>query len=140
MDNPAAVLVVDDDVSTQGLLVAVIRRLGLKAKVAGNGREALASIATTFPQAIILDLLMPEVDGFEVLHVLKRDAPQMLKRTIVMTAATGKIVDDCAEIRDVARLMMKPLDIDELGEVVLRCIDGGQKVGRSGAHEAPPRP
>jgi CheY-like chemotaxis protein len=141
MDNSAAVLVVDDDVSTQRLLVAVIKRLGLEPKTANNGHEALSLIVGGAPAAMILDLLMPKMDGFEVLHVLKRTVPEVLTRTIVVTAAAGRMIDECAEIGEVARFLMKPLDIDELSDAVLRCVgSSAKKAGCDGAYDAPPQP
>ena len=135
-----AVLVVEDDSSTQGLLVAVIKRLGLSAKTAGDGREALARIAVEMPAAMILDLLMPEVDGFEVLRQLHARAPQLLGKTIVVSAAAVRD-GQCPELSLVWRFFRKPLDIEQLGNTLLDCIGASSKqAGRDGAYETPPRP
>src|SRR5436853_5363363 len=101
LPDPATVLVVDDDASTQGLLVAIVKHLGLQALAAGDGRVALAIIAAEHPAAVILDLLMPEMDGFEVLRQLKRTAPEMLQRILVVTAATLRNDNRCPEIDEV---------------------------------------
>jgi two-component system response regulator MprA len=141
MHHPMAVLVVDDDASTQGLLVAVVKHLGLEAHAAGDGKQALAMIASEKPAAVILDLIMPEVDGFEVLRQLRLTAPDMLRRVIVVTAAAGQRIKECEEIHEVWKFFRKPLDIDDLSAALLDCVgDGHQKAGRDDAYEAPSRP
>jgi len=141
MLNPAAILVVEDDVSTQGLLVAVVKHLGLTAATAGDGRAALAMIADDPPAAIILDLIMPEMDGFEVLRQLKRDQPALLARTIVVSAAAIRNVRDVPDLDQVWKFFRKPLDVDQLGEAILGCVgQSSKKPGRDGAYETPPRP
>src|SRR2546430_2334444 len=100
LDAPA-VLVVDDDLSTQGLFAAIIKHIGLRPITTGDGGDALKIIAVEKPSALILDLLMPGIDGFQVLRHFKLTAPEMLRRTIVVTAASGQRVEQCAEIDDV---------------------------------------
>ncbi len=86
-DQDGTVLVVDDDPPTQALTVRTVERLGFTAAVSGDGAAALAWLeANPPPRAILLDLLMPEMDGFEFLHHLRarpawRDLP-----VIVLTA------------------------------------------------------
>ena len=141
MPDLAAVLVVDDDVSTLRLMVAVIRHLGLKPLTAENGREALLVIAAEDPAAIILDLLMPELDGFEVLRRLSARSPHMLRRVIVLTAAMGPRVDGCRELSEVWSFFRKPMDIDQLCGSLIGCLASSEeKAGRGSTYEVLPRP
>jgi CheY-like chemotaxis protein len=141
MPNSATVLVVEDDLSTRGLLVAVVKHLGLDAKAAGDGRVALEMIAEAAPEVIILDLIMPEVDGFEVLREIRRTAPHLLSRTIVVTAAAIRNIGERPDLDLIWRFLRKPLDIDQLGASVLGCLSqGSNKAGRDGAYKTPPRP
>ena len=141
MPNVAAVLVVEDDVSTQGLLVAVIKHLGLQAKAAGDGRAALSMIADEKPSVIVLDLIMPEMDGFEVLRYFKRHWPDLLLRTIVVTAAAIRNVGEVPDLDQVWKFFRKPLDVDQFGASVLGCAgQSSKKAGRDSAYETPPRP
>jgi CheY-like chemotaxis protein len=140
MSTPPAVLVVEDDLSTQGLLVAILKHLGLNCRTAGDGHAAMSMIAEETPSAIVLDLIMPEMDGFEVLRELKRTAPQLLAKTVVVTAASIRNVGEVPDLALVWRFLRKPLDVDQLGEAVLGCIGGQKKAGRDGAYETPPRP
>src|SRR5205809_3863087 len=138
MRNPAAVLVVEDDVSTQGLLVAVVKHLGLNARTADDGRAALRTIADETPAVIILDLIMPEMDGFEVLRHFRRNSPELLARTIVITAAAIRNTGEIPDLARVWKFFRKPLDVDQFGDAVLGCAGRALgKGGRDGAYEAP---
>ena len=139
MSHAPAVLVVEDDHSTQGLLVAVVKHLGLDARTAGDGRAALAMIAEAVPAVIVLDLIMPEVDGFEVLREMQRNWPHLLQKTIVVTAAAIRNVGEAPDLTLVRQFLRKPLDIDQLGSAILDCVSS-QRAGRSGTYETPLRP
>ena len=80
------VLVVDDDASTRNVLRRQCERQGWTVAEAENGRVALASLARIRPDIILLDLLMPEVDGFEVMKVLEMDETLRDIPVIVLTA------------------------------------------------------
>jgi two-component system OmpR family response regulator len=65
------VLVVDDEASIRALLSATLRLTGFDVKVAGGGREALAAAADFAPDLVVLDVMMPDLDGFEVAQRLR---------------------------------------------------------------------
>ena len=140
MSDSPTVLIVEDDLSTQSLLVAVARHAGLSARAVGDGRTALAMIREDVPQAIILDLLLPEIDGFEVLSQLRRTSPELLGRTIVTTAATIRDLAECPELKLVKTFLPKPLDIDQLSSCLIDCARSARITGRDGAYEAPSQP
>ena len=64
------VLVVDDDEQYRGVLSGIVASLGYAVETAGDGREALAKLDTTPVSAIVTDLMMPRMDGFELLRTL----------------------------------------------------------------------
>jgi len=66
------VLIVDDDAAVRESLAAVIEAFGFRTCTAGNGLEGLEAVALEAPSAIITDLQMPEMDGFELLSALRR--------------------------------------------------------------------
>jgi signal transduction histidine kinase/DNA-binding response OmpR family regulator len=79
----ARVLVVDDDADALDLVVTMVEANGYEISTATDGREALDEIARARPDAIVLDLMLPEMDGFEVVHRLSlnpewRDIPVIL--------------------------------------------------------------
>jgi CheY-like chemotaxis protein len=73
-DGRATVLVVDDDPSVRGLLTKTLEKEGYRVIAAGNGVDALALARLHRPQAITLDVLMPQMDGWSALKELKADA------------------------------------------------------------------
>ena len=80
------VLIVDDDPAVRESLAAVIEAFGFRTCTAANGREGLAAVAAEAPSAIITDLHMPEMDGFELMSAL-RDT----RSAIPIIAITGGI-------------------------------------------------
>lgn len=115
------VLVVEDDPGIQSLLAAVVRRTGCEAALCEDGDGALRSILEREPDAILLDLLMPQTNGFAVLRYLKKSAPHLLPRTIVVTAAGGSALRR-GELSLVSCVMRKPLDIQILTEEIGICL------------------
>jgi CheY-like chemotaxis protein len=67
------ILVVEDDPASAELLIRQIERVGFRAEVARNGTDAMAMARERKPVAITLDILLPDIDGWEVLTRLKRD-------------------------------------------------------------------
>jgi CheY-like chemotaxis protein len=85
-DKPQTILVVDDDPGILDLHSRLVAQTGRQVVTARNGREALARVEQQTPDLILLDLMMPEMDGFEVLDELRsrestRDIP-----VIILTA------------------------------------------------------
>lgn len=80
------ILIVEDSQPAVIQLLDILQPLNYKLKVAKNGREALEMVPEFNPDAIVLDLMMPEVDGFEVLHKLRQDAQTIGVPVLVLTA------------------------------------------------------
>jgi DNA-binding response OmpR family regulator/nitrogen-specific signal transduction histidine kinase len=80
------ILAVDDDAATRTLLAATLRGQGFPVAVAANGADALAKVETELPAAIVLDLMMPGMDGFEVLERLRADPRTQRVPVVVFTA------------------------------------------------------
>jgi DNA-binding response OmpR family regulator len=78
--------VVDDDPTTQKLLRFLLEREGLAVTVRSNGREALAQIRQDPPDVILLDIMMPEMSGFEVLKTVRATPEHSDLPVIVLTA------------------------------------------------------
>jgi CheY-like chemotaxis protein len=81
--SPARVLVVDDDVDALDLVVAMLDGSGYEICTAASGNEAMDEILRARPDAVILDLMLPGMDGFEIVHRLSlteegRDIPVIL--------------------------------------------------------------
>src|SRR5262249_35652590 len=110
----SSLLVVEDDRPTHALLVAIAHRCGCDARSAFDGRSALRQVRTERPDGIILDLLLPEMDGLQLLKEIDRIASDLIPRTIVVTAASESLFDDFTLARSARCVMCKPFDIEEL--------------------------
>jgi two-component system OmpR family response regulator len=73
VSTPARILVVDDEHSITDLLSMALRYEGMDVRVAHLGRQALEAIGTFRPQLIVLDVMLPDLNGFEVLERMGRD-------------------------------------------------------------------
>ncbi len=85
VDSPL-VLVVEDEVDTNMLLCRLLEKRGITCRGAMNGQRALALAAELRPSAILLDLMLPDMSGFEVYERLRREGPLKLPPAVVVTA------------------------------------------------------
>ena len=109
------VLVVEDDGPTRALLGRALTKAGWTVADAENGRVALEWIAGTRPALVLLDLMMPEMDGFEFLDTLRRDKTRRDIPVVVITAKTLTDADRRRLNGGVERVMQKrTLDTDAL--------------------------
>ncbi|MGQ9867001.1 MAG: response regulator [Pseudanabaenaceae cyanobacterium] len=115
VEVPPLVLVVEDDDGVRSLLRQELESRGFGVREARNGREALAQIAESAPDWITLDLLMPEMDGFELARQLKSHPA-----TARIPIAVISVLDRCeGGLRiEADRYFTKPLDVELLVEDV----------------------
>ena len=82
----AIVLIVDDNEDNVAILRAMLLDRGYEIRIARDGRSALASVRERRPDVILLDIMMPGMDGMEVLDQLKRDPRHGTIPVIMLTA------------------------------------------------------
>jgi GAF domain-containing protein/DNA-binding response OmpR family regulator len=104
-DRP--VLVVDDDADLRALLRRMLEREGYAVVEADHGRAALGRVREQRPGAILLDLMMPEMDGFEFLEELRRDEEGRGIPVIVITARELSVDDHRRLNGSVERILQK---------------------------------
>ncbi len=110
--NPYRLLIVDDDRSIREALRTALEDEGFTVAVAANGAEALAKIEERHPRLVLLDLMMPIVDGWEVLDRLRSDPSLADVRVAVCTA-----VPDLASSR-ADFILRKPFNVQAVMAVV----------------------
>jgi adenylate cyclase len=86
MHNPPRILIVDDNETNRDILVTRLATHGYELSQAGDGEEALAAAKAQLPDLILLDVMMPKLDGFEVCRRLKGDATMPFMPIILVTA------------------------------------------------------
>jgi DNA-binding response OmpR family regulator len=85
----ARVLIVDDEPMVRDVLTRYLKREGFTVDTASDGEEALVAFGRTSPDLVLLDLMLPRIDGFEVLrHMRERSAP-----AVIMLTAKGEETD-----------------------------------------------
>jgi two-component system OmpR family response regulator len=120
-ERDATILVVDDEESLTDLVSSALRFAGYAVSTENNGFDALRSIKDRTPDLVVLDINMPEIDGFEVCRRIRRNGHEM--PVIFLTAR-----DDIEDLRIGFRqggddYLTKPFSLEELGlriEALLR--------------------
>lgn len=86
--NANYVLIVDDDPDAREVLTDIVEHLGLNARVADDGQSALEMVASSSPSLILLDLMMPRMNGFSTLARL-RSMPGTRRIPVIVVSACG---------------------------------------------------
>jgi two-component system response regulator AtoC len=122
MDHDCTVLVIEDDDAAREALCEFLSAAGYRVRPLRNGAEAIAALGTSRIDAVLLDLVIPEPDGFEVLRRIR--ARDVHLPVIVLSAL--------AQAEDVVRAMKlgatdylpKPFEVSELNLVLARALEG----------------
>ncbi|MBV8546297.1 MAG: response regulator [Acidobacteria bacterium] len=122
-ESQKRLLVVDDDNMSAELVAVFGRRIGMSVDIAENGREGIERIANAHYDAVVLDLLMPGIDGFGVLEYLDRCKPEVMAHTIISSGLPEKYRERVAGY-GVCGVVTKPLDHRALQEMLAHCIAG----------------
>ncbi len=109
-----SVLIVDDDPRIREVLVSFLQRMGLQCRTASNGLEALQAVAAAPPDLILLDIMMPELDGIETCRRLKANPAWAEIPVIALTGQDNP--SSVAEMQHSGSLMYiaKPFTIENL--------------------------
>jgi CheY-like chemotaxis protein len=115
-DSLPRVLVVEDDAALRSVLGDFLELLGCAVQLAANGREALGHLHQALPDWILLDFMLPDMDGRAFGAAVRRDG-RTVGLPIVLMSAVPEAAQVQREIRAQA-LLRKPFDLDELARVV----------------------
>ena len=122
-ENGPRVLVVDDDRSIRQLVRTIVEREGFAVDSACDGVEAIEFLKQKDYAVILLDLMMPRIDGFGVIAWLKEHQSEPKPIVLAITAyADQKFKDVDAEV--VAGVIRKPFEVADLGSLVRLCANG----------------
>ena len=114
-DSPVRrLLVVDDGPENRAVLRGLLEPLGFQVEEARNGGEALRSIADAPPDAMLLDLRMPDMSGYEVLQALRSDGARVEFPVLVVTASAFETEAQRARDAGVQAFLRKPVAAEEL--------------------------
>jgi CheY-like chemotaxis protein len=115
--SPCAVLVAEDDPSIRALMASAFRRRKLQMAMVSNGDEALQHLQNQEWLVLVLDLMMPEVTGWDVIAWLAAH-PERKPRTVVVVSATDRAMLAELDPTVVNAVIFKPFDILQLSAYV----------------------
>ncbi len=124
----AQVLLVEDNLVNQEVARQFLEKAGLHVDIAENGREAVGKVESGHYELVLMDLHMPEMDGFEATRMI-RAGNRASVPIIAMTAAAMKQDRDAALAVGMNDHVPKPIDPEALTEVLLRWIPAGERKG-----------
>jgi signal transduction histidine kinase/DNA-binding response OmpR family regulator len=126
--SPRPVLVVEDDPATREVVRRALERDGWIVSEADNGRRALEGLSRSVPDLIVLDLMMPEMDGFEFVAELRRSEAGRRIPVVVVTAKEITAEDRTRLNGQVRRIFSKgSFSREELTAELRRALDTGRK-------------
>ncbi|HUP64866.1 MAG TPA: response regulator [Thermoanaerobaculia bacterium] len=120
------VLLVEDDEPTRRMLKVVLDRAGFQSAFATNGREAIDMLRANPYAVVVLDVMMPQVGGREVVELIMAES---LPVPVVICSAAGPRVLDQFDQEIVKAVIRKPFDVDTLIDAVKRAINPGPEPG-----------
>lgn len=111
--NGEFVLIVDDDPPIRNLVRQIFKRMGYEGREARDGAEALAIISEATPRLMVLDLMMPKMNGWEVIDALREQGKINEIPVIVLTAVGAQRTDNLPSL-GVRAILGKPFEIQDL--------------------------
>ncbi|HYC87739.1 MAG TPA: response regulator [Thermoanaerobaculia bacterium] len=121
------VLVADDDQAIRQLVCTIVKREGLEVDCAADGAEAIEMLREHQYSVLLIDLMMPRVDGFGVIEYVKNHpAPQKPVVLVITAYADQKFKEVDPTI--VTGVVRKPFEVADLGNLVRLCVDGYEQV------------
>jgi CheY-like chemotaxis protein len=139
IQNEGRVLIADDDQAIRQLVGTILHREGLEVDSAADGQEAIEKLQAHEYAVVLLDLMMPRVDGFGVAAYLKEHPPANKPVVLVISAYADQQFKD-VDPDVVAGVLRKPFEIADLGSLVRLCVSGHDIATRrhAYAHDAIP--
>jgi CheY-like chemotaxis protein len=116
------ILVVEDDAIAREGLSMVLRRAGYEVILATHGEEALTSVRCVRPDLIMLDMLMPVMDGWLFLERLKAESPSLAIPIIVVTGTITILCREWAVDHGCCGFLRKPIDLNDIPEEIGWCL------------------
>ncbi len=125
MNAQSRVLVVDDEPAIRALVAKIVERAGHPVDTARDGAEAIEKLEQTSYAVIVLDLMMPNIDGYGLIEHLK-GRPGTKPAVIVVSAGDSGALRrlDGAMVHSILR---KPFDIDVLGDLITAAVKASEE-------------
>ena len=130
---PARILLAEDNVVNQKVALRILGQMGYRADVAGNGLEAIDAVERQTYDVVLMDVQMPEMDGFEASREINRRWPGARRpRIVAMTANAMQGDRELCAAAGMDDYVAKPIRVEELVAALERC-GGGRRRARAAA-------
>ena len=100
-----------------------LERAGFRVTEAADGKETLQQVRQTVPDVLLLDLTMPDVDGWAVLESVRAEGQLKTMRVALLTAESDEMIEHRARRAGAHAYLVKPLDAGDLTRAVQRLLD-----------------
>ncbi|HEV7923479.1 MAG TPA: response regulator [Thermoanaerobaculia bacterium] len=120
--SPHRALVVEDDPAIRRLVGKLLARHHIEHDTVGDGRQAVEKLRQNRYSVVVLDLMVPETNGFEIIDVIKREG---LNVPVAVVSAVSQQALTNLDLDIVKLVISKPFDVDEFTKGILEiCADG----------------
>jgi GAF domain-containing protein/DNA-binding response OmpR family regulator len=119
--HPLRILLAEDNVVNQKLALRLLAQMGYRADLAANGLEAIEAVERQTYDVILMDVQMPELDGFEASREIVRRWPAQRPRIVAMTANAMQGDRELCEAAGMDDYVAKPIRVEELVAALERC-------------------
>jgi CheY-like chemotaxis protein len=120
-ENTATVLVVEDNEQLNKLYSKALAHIGLQTVQAGSGRQAIEQLCMLVPDVVLLDMVMKDGDGRDVIKFMKTQ-PRLSQTEIVIVSGGGKQYEDYARAEGIDYFLQKPVSVGTLIDFVQNLI------------------
>ncbi|MBN2358626.1 MAG: response regulator [Deltaproteobacteria bacterium] len=117
-EERTTILVADDDDEIRKVLSLVLEKAGYRAAAAAHGQQALEMMGSEQPALVLLDIMMPHMDGLEVIRRMRADDKLRAIPVIAFTALTSQLIEKELFDLGVRGFMRKPLHLTDMLEMV----------------------
>jgi CheY-like chemotaxis protein len=107
-------LVVDNDKVYRQFLSMALELAGYYVQTAGDGAQAISILQETSPDLVLLDLSMPAISGWDVLHFMRDQAALKYTPVVILTASADEVTRRQTSVERVSGLLVKPVSLDEI--------------------------
>jgi two-component system, OmpR family, response regulator ResD len=129
METFKDLLIVDDDASIRSLLFTVMTRAGFTCDEATDGMRAIEQLGSRRYRVVLLDLMMPRLDGAGVLRALLLMKPAAVERPRVIVLTASSDHDELGPLGAmIDRVMAKPFDLQELTSTVMNLVAASHRM------------
>ena len=134
MSEPV-VLVVDDSPTVRKIVQLTLQRERIRVVTAGDGLSALAAVADEQPDLILLDIMLPRMDGYNICQVIRKNMAYRDLPIIVLSGKDGLFDKMRGKLAGSTEYMTKPFDSGELAQTVKRYLDSPAARDRAARRE-----